>query len=342
MISYLSKNVEGRLNRHFEMINKIQYVDLTLIQGCFSIMDITDENNVINIELDKIDGAKKYVYFCKKVFEILKNIEYDALFLNNYYTAIFFSKKVKVIYDAYELYYPGCGRSFTIRDYIFYFFEKKAIKSANNVIAANDERALVMVGKYKLKTIPTTITNISMAKKRKNNADKKNAIVYAGYLAKERNIEQLIDGVIRYNRKETKQIELHIYGRGSLENYITSMCRTHSEIKFLGAYMNDSIDDILCQYKFGYVSYPNSEINAMLCASGKLSSYILNDVVIIGNDNYSLAKEVNGKRIGKCDENVFEAIVDVTENYDEYYNNVVGYCQEASTISDYEKMIIEG
>ncbi len=340
IISYLSKEAEGRVRRHFENFNANPQIEVTLIQGCSSEGEKSKEDNVINVMLKERSNIKKFWEFFYGAKKYLGTENYDFYYLHNYYTAIFASilQGKKLIYDAYELYYPGCGRKFSMRDYFFYFWERKCIKKAGYLVAANKPRALVMVGKYKLQQIPDAILNMADSNEMtvKATAEKQFAIVYTGFLSQERGLLNLIEAVQQYNVDAERKIALHIYGKGGLEQQIQEICEKDEQLVFHGAYNNSEIGNILVQYMFGYVAYSNDEINTILCSPNKLYDYINNEVVILGNDNYTLTDFVEEKGIGSCSANLKEGIQNVVGNYDEYLSNVRK--REISKKSGYEKV----
>lgn len=343
IISYLSKEAEGRVRRHYENFNMNSGLEVTLVQGCSSMAEKSTENNVINIMLKEKSNIKRFWEFYNSAKKYLRIQDFDFYYLHNYYTAIFgcVLPGSKIIYDAYELYYPGCGRKFSMRDYFFYFLERKCIKKAGYLVAANKPRALVMVGKYRLTQIPDTILNMSDANERviENDVKKQFAIVYTGYLSQERGLLNLIEEVQQYNKIAEKKISLHIYGKGELEQQIRLLCEKDEYLVFCGAYSNADIDSILSKYMFGYVAYSNEELNTMLCSPNKLYDYINNEVVILGNDNYTLTNFVEENQVGCCNADLGVGIRDIVKNYDRYSANIRKCDVGKDSKSGYEKVI---
>lgn len=160
-----------------------------------------------------------------------------------------------------------------------------------------------------------------------------------GYLSKERNIIELMNAVKEFNKSRSEKLYLDIYGRGELENEIKEICSTEPYINFGGAYNNNQVDEILKSYMFGYVAYPNSEVNTILCSPNKLYDYVNNEVVIIGNDNYSLRKQIESKKIGFCSSDLLYCIEQVTQNYKWYYSNVKQLRGKKKSSDPYEVLI---
>ena len=340
-ISYLSKENEGRIKRHYEHFENNGAFEIELIQGCVTSEDKSSEKNVINIMLNKSSNIGRFFEFFCAVKKILKEKKYDYIFLNNYFTAIFsfFVAGDKTIYDAYELYYPGCGKKMSLRDYFFYLCEKKVIKKSKYVISTNEERAFVMVGVYKLDKIPIIVKNVPVEFDRTLvESSRKHAIVYAGYLSEERGIIDLIDAVKVYNSRYNKKIALDIFGYGELETQIKVLCDENSEINYLGKYKNDNINSILKNYEIGYIGYSNEEINTVLCSPNKLYDYIVNENVIIGNDNYSLVKFINKFKIGEAGNDMLDNIEKVVNNFEKYFNQVRNVKRTLDFSHEYDKI----
>lgn len=341
MISYLSKESEGRLNRHYKNLNDDPHISLVLIQGVRNKDEYSMENNVINVDLEGMKKIASYRNFYLNVCKILKEKKFDFYYLNNYYTACFYKKipREKLIYDAYELYYPGCGRKLSKRDLIFFYLEKKCIKKAILITSANEARGLVMIGKYNLKEIPCIIGNDCITYNRNEKKVKKlYAAVYIGYLSEERNLLKTIDIIKKINKERTKQIQFHIYGKGVLEEKIKNACKDETNIIFKGAYSSENVGNILAQYSFGYIYYPNTEMNTILCCPNKLNDYINNHVVVFGNKNYSVSKIVNEYKLGNCNDNLELALLDVIDKYETYYENIVNYANLKKSEKGYDEL----
>lgn len=326
IISYISKEKDGRTKRHFEMLSKQSNIDITLVQACRNQSDCSKEKNIVDIVLDeKKSNFKQYLEFYACVKKIIKSNKFDYLLLLNYFSAPLarLCGNSKILYDAYELYYPGCGKKFSIRDILFWLFERNTIKTANLVISANKQRALIMVGVYKLQTVPIVISNNPIIKNHETVVvDKEFAIVYAGYLSKERELDRLIEAVKAYNQTASRSIELHFYGVGDLESYIVECSKKDSNIKYCGGYKNENLNSILRKYMFGYIAYDNFEMNTRFCSPNKLYDYIFNENVVICNNNESLCEFVVDNNIGTCGDNFEISIANAVNHYNDYYQQI--------------------
>lgn len=328
MVSFLTKEKEGRFNRAYNSIKKEHKV---------YVIDVDDKevfsNERICLKLKNTNSLFRYFEFAYKVIKASKQFNFDTIYAHNYFTclpAIIISKmsNKRLIYDAYELYYPAGKKAFSIRDRFFYFFEKKTIKNANEVICANNERALIMTGHYNLEKLPTVIQNIAKDDSQvyitvKNICDMEIIkIVYAGYLAMDRSILELISA-IQVNKYKSR-INLHIYGNGPLLAKLIAMSeeKQYSFVEVKGSYLNSDLNLILNNYHIGYISYPNTDFNNIFCSPNKIFDYAVNGLVILASHNYGLSTIISKYKIGYCDYNISDAISNVIINYNDYRNNL--------------------
>lgn len=322
MVSYVSLNIEGRLYRCYTALQSIEGILVKLIQGTTNDKEKNDDPNIINV--DRGEGMKSYVRFIRKVWELISHEEYDYLYLHDYKEAILSRKcpNNKVIYDAYELLYPGSGLKFRLREWLYYFEEKRVIKKSGLVISANKERAYVMVGRYKLHYIPYVIENVPMVmNKEVKSLDKREfAVVYAGYINENNGIADLIEAVEKYNKKAERKLKVHLYGKwmlkGSVEDYEKRGAIYH------GPYKLEELESILQRYVFGFLSYKNENLDTILCAPNKYYDYINNGNVAICNDNYLMMELTNRNRTGRGCEDLNVSISDSINNYLEYFANI--------------------
>lgn len=339
MLSYISKEIEGRVNRIYSVFNNNPNLDLLLIQKCNESTK-SEENNVINLYTKHDSGLKSYFEFVKQVVKYLKKqTKYDYIYLNNYYCAPFshMLKREKCIYDAYELVYPGYGKRITVHDYFFYLFEKDAIKNSKVVIAANEERALIMTGHYNLRKIPIVIDNFPLVYNRKvNDNDKRiNGIVYAGYITEETGIMELIKAVNIYNESSSQKLILALYGMIALKKDLKQLGDC---IEYHGSYEWHNLDSILQKYKYGYVAYTNSNFNVRFCAPNKLGDYINNGNIVISNNNYYLSKMIKKYEIGYSCDDMLIGITYIIQNYKQLYSNIEKTRDELESADKYKEL----
>lgn len=326
MISFASKGKEGRINRCFSALNKTNVVFLIEVGKEFS-----ENESTIQLTLKNANPMFRYIEFVCKVIRFANEFDFDIIYAHNYYSALpalLLSKlrKKYFIYDAHELYYPAGGKRFTLRDRLFYYLERLAIHNAKTVICTNEERALIMVGHYNLKIIPTVIRNISnsvihtkFTKEAENGIFK---IVYAGYLSEDRGLMDFIKTIS--NHKYKNRICFDIYGVGPLSTSLLDLVNSkeYSFLKFKGEYQYEFLNDILSKYHIGYIAYPNMGFNNIFCSPNKLFDYTICGVVVIAPFNYSLEKIITKYQIGCCNNDLDFAITNIISNYKIYIENI--------------------
>lgn len=320
MVSYVSLNIEGRLLRCYTALQNNDDIHVKLIQGASNEQELTDNVNVINVIHE--EGMKGYVSFVKKTWRLIKHEKYDYLYLHDYRTAIFsrLALNDKVIYDAYELLYPGSGLKFRLREWFYYLEEKRAIKRCGICIAANRERAFVMVGKYKLHYIPMVIENIPMEinDEVRPIEEREFAIVYIGYINENNGIDGLINAVEEYNSTAKNKLTIHLYGKwmlnGSVEEY------NERGVEYHGSYKLEDLNEILQQYTFGFLSYKNENLDTILCAPNKCYDYINNGNVAICNENYLMMDLTNRYNTGFGGDDLTMVIEIAVKNRKTYFD----------------------
>lgn len=90
----------------------------------------------------------KFIFSNHEKFDILYCHDYFMPIIGRICNIIF--KKIWV-YDAHELLIQKKTHSWSSREKLFFWLEKKSIKNANLVVAANDERLRIINSIYKLK-----------------------------------------------------------------------------------------------------------------------------------------------------------------------------------------------
>lgn len=326
VLSYIELEKEGRLLRAYNTLRNQHEIFLIDVSSKRSI-----SSSRVSIQLKSKNNLIKNIEFCIKAVYHARKTEFDVIYAHNYFTALsgiiisaFYRKKM--VYDAYELYYPKSKEKFTLRDWMFYVFEKAAIKKAKEVSCASEERALIMTGHYKLSKIPMVIKNTSDYKgsceQRTLLKDEKIKIVYAGYLSQDRFLIETLEKIKISDIRD--KIQFDIYGNGPLfdELYRLDKEKNYSFFNFKGIYNNKDLNGILKKYHIGYLAYPNTDYNNIFCSPNKLLDYVSNGLVVISPFNYTLDKEINKNQIGVCDDNIIFAIKTIINDYEAFSHNL--------------------
>ena len=191
-----------------------------------------------------------------------------------------------VVYDAHELIVLEGGGQATYRDQFFYKLERALIGKMDLVIAANDERSLIMNEHYGLKKFPTVIKNIPPNKEvlisreyvlRKYNKLKHLNkddihIVYMGGVDINRGIGMLLESL----RFLSHNYICIIIGDGPSMREIGLRYKHYIEngrLRMLGNIMNEERPALLKEGDIGFISYAMSGLNNINCASNKVYEY---------------------------------------------------------------------
>lgn len=309
-----------------------------------------------NIEIKKNKSKSNmlnYVTYLKESFKYIKEGNFDIIYAHDYYCCILnifykiFKKKKYFIYDAHELFIVEKYFKHSIRENLFYFFEKKAIKNTDLLICAEEKRAEVMMKHYKLKKKPLVIKNISYLPKCKEMKDKEienkfnNLInngnlnlVYAGVLSKDRKIEYIVDQVSTIKEK----INLIIIGYGEQEKIIQNKVGKNENMVSLGAINYNELSSILEKCDIGIMSYPSDCLNNIYCAPNKLYEYASVGLPIICLENYNIKKIVNKYRIGYCGDDLKKGVEQITNNIEYYKRNINYFLEDNLWIDEEEKL----
>lgn len=312
------------------------------------LIGLEDEykNEQLNIKLLPVRKGRsflRFLNFTRKTIKLGLKEDYKIYYAHDLYTAIAFlfirrfRKKSIFIYDSHETIFPQKGIKFGLRDYFFYFFDKKAIKRADLVISAQKDRANIMKSKYKLSNVPTVINNISKltinnvllekdVQNKLNYFFRKEGlkIVYAGGINPDRNIDALVELL-----KHT-QYNLLLIGEGSIYNELKQKINYEKilNITMIGKVPYDALGQIIEKCHAGYVSYGIHDVNNKYCASNKIYEYSSVFVPILATYNPTIKEIVEEYNIGVCTNDLIEGLKKIEDNYNIYKINMQKFNEE--------------
>ncbi len=333
MFVYNFLSTDARVLRTAETLNEEYDLKLVGLKDKY-------ENKKLNIQQIPVRKGRsffRFLSFTKNMIKIGLNKEYDIYYAHDLYTAMAFlflrkfRKKSIFIYDSHETIFPQKGLKFSLRDYFFYYFDKKAIKKADLVISAQEDRANIMKEKYNLSKNPTVINNISKLKinhvkldvivqeKLETFFNKEGLkVVYAGGINPDRNIVSLIEAI-----KHTKY-NLLLVGDGSIYNELKYKILNEKilNVTMIGKVPYDSLGQIIKNCHAGYVSYGIDDVNNRYCASNKIYEYSSVFVPILATYNPTIKKMVEEYNIGICTNDIKEGLKNIEKNYYTYKENM--------------------
>lgn len=328
-VVFNSLDTDSRVQRSSDALTEIGDVTLIGIGNEYN----NDNVNSIALNIKSRHNLLRYFEFIFKTKKIMKQIDYDLFFANDFYCAELVlwakrrNKKLKIVYDAHELYIPYKGQRLNSRFKFFYRKEKMAINIADLVLCANQDRAKIMKEYYGLNSDPIAIRNISKLPRTDNTICKKHenetdsffkqpgiTLVYAGVLSSTRRIESLIE--ILEKKPDTK---LLIIGEGSHRAYLEQIARPlGSRVLFTGTIPYVNLSVLLSRCDIGYLYYPTDILNNIYCAPNKIYEYSSVRLPMISNANPTLEKILNNNSIGISSDDLFSAFTTVSKNLDKY------------------------
>jgi glycosyltransferase involved in cell wall biosynthesis len=284
-------------------------------------------------------------------FETIRRIlrkRADLIIAENYYVA--FSAwiasailRIPLIYDAYELTFPGAYEKYTIRDYFWYAAEKLCIKKAVLVIAANSERAALMKKHYRLHTEPLAISNCPDPRKRI--IDKEivhryahlwmrnvSRVIYQGDMSLNRGIDRFIRAISLLDN-----VEMILVGNGPDSEKIRQLIvdlGLQDRVFKLDAVPSLRLINITQQCHIGIICYPYDGLNNQMCAPNKIFEYAQAGLPVIASDQPPLMRWISrysiGKTIRRADtiEDIAESIRHMIESYDKYKSNITRFLED--------------
>lgn len=235
----------------------------------------------------------------------------------------------KLVYDAHELFIPEPDVSMSRRDRFWYRLERKAILSARLVIAANEERAKIMVEHYGLAQTPLAIRNIppepisalSDAEVfalypglKKQSADER-LLVYQGDIDLSRGLKDYIEAM----ENLPQNYRLILIGGGPDLREIEQLAASpkySKKITVIGKVPKAHLHDMLRQCDVGIITYPNKGLNNLYCAPNKLFEYAQAGLCVACTDNPTLGSVLQKHSFGLTSrpDGIADAINKVFEN----------------------------
>jgi glycosyltransferase involved in cell wall biosynthesis len=291
------------------------------------------------------NGKRNYFNFIRGSIKAIKVENPDIIILHDNYTAAILRwlykhrKNTYVIYDSSELHIHVKPTTLKTRIAIHMsYFEKKYLKYADIVIAANNERATIMKDYFKLKETPIIFDNMhkivdnydatECAEKYRNllmDTKSKFHIVYAGGIDERRLTFQLVEAV----GKLGQEYQLTVIGSATLEvkerfnGFVEKM--GYKNIGYYGIVSRAELRYLIQNAHASVSAFVQNTANNKYCASGKLYESIFEGVPVITSDNPPLKKICDTYNIGVSGSSFEESILQLRNNYDFYKECVQNY-----------------
>ena len=332
MIVYNSLNTDARVRRSAEALTELGEVKLIGIDEDSKIEKVDSEVLILKSK----HNLMRYFEFIYKIKKLIRRIDFDLLFANDFYCAELVpwvkrkNKNAHIVYDAHELYIPQKDKPLNKRFEFFYKKEKRAIHDAELVICANNERASIMQEHFELNRLPTAIRNISQLPLvhdsiSKGYEDKTDefftlpgiTLVYAGVLSSARKIETLVE--IAEKEENTK---LLIIGDGQHRNLLEERASKSlgRRVFFTGSIPYTYLSVLLSKCDIGYLFYPTDILNNIYCAPNKIYEYASVRLPMIANANPTVERILSDSGIGVASDDLLSAYRIVSQDLEGYKN----------------------
>ena len=344
LISYENFEYDGRLRELYSVFNALGTVYL-----------ITNGETAVS-NTHYLISKTGYGVFLKEVLKYKRQIgNVDVLVLDNRKATIpgliikMFSNTV-VVQDCRELY--ESKNIHHIIGKIGCFFEKKSINQADVIICANEQRAQMMRSMYNLRKSPLVFENLrkleysegvlleELEKKFEEyiHADEFRIISTSGC-----DFSRLNDILVRNLTKVKKNVRLILIGDKQSDDYRNILKIIHdnqldNNVSILGRLNQSELKYLINRSHIGIVSYNQRDLNNKFCASGKIYEFIYEGIPVVTTTNEPLKKLCDTEKIGVADDNFYNGINSVLDNYQFYKNNAIQFGKEHPVKENNDKL----
>ena len=304
--------------------------------------------NGVRLIQAKHDDALRYMHFYKKAIQTIKTEKPDIVMLHDDFTApilrwlITNRFKGKIIFDESELYIDEKKTIRSIKDIGFSFLpycEKKYLKKVDALIAANRERAEIMMKIYDLPQMPIILENM---RRLMVEPDWKLCEKKYGFLFRENSLTVLYGGGVKTNRR-TLELAGTIKRLGAGYKLIITGGGDPREIQKLKNLMGNNPSDnihyvgLVPRGEWKYLItksdicvsiYDQNTYNNKYCASGRFYEGILEGVPVMATENPPMKNACDNYGFGVSSEDLEAGLLELRNNYRHYKDNAEKFAVE--------------
>lgn len=310
-------------------------------------------NEYVGLKCNLINKNSKIALFkfISKIKSTIAKAKPDLIVLHDSDCAITipFIKKhypnTKLVYDSSEFDVPMKGAKIKRNNGLFPFLksflsrfriksEKKYMKFCDLVIAANEERAELMISYFDLKKRPIVFDNMhkindqincEQCKKRFDDylSDNKFKVLFAGGIDEERLTFDYIKDFSRLD-DDYRLIIVGSASKKALErfNLMLKNLRLENKVVYLGFITRSELRYLIRNTNASVVVFDKRTYNTLYCASGKLYESLFEYKPILASKNPPLLRICHDNGVGVSNDNYAEGIISLKKDYDTYLNNV--------------------
>lgn len=280
----------------------------------------------------------------------------DVIFIDNRKAIIpgYIVKIIKntkyVIQDVRELYIANEVKKISSK--VGCFIERIGIRNANVLIAANHFRADVMKEYYTLDMKPLVYENIRRLIFKKDCNMMQLEDKYKSYFSNDTfkiistsgyDIKRTNDVLVKSMKRLGDNFELFLVGGGKqsdldiIERIISD--NTLSNIRIIEKINECELKYLLGHMNLGIVNYSQNDTNNKLCASGKIYEFIFEGIPVVTTENLPLIELVKKHNIGIADNQYYDGIMEIFNNYNRYKENVESFSLTINVDQNNKKLI---
>ena len=339
--------------RSMEMLKCLETI------GKVHLVSYVTPDNSDDVDVNLVDKKSPIALFLflKLAKKVLLRVSPDIIVLHDSDCSVllpFIKKKLPnstLVYDSSELYIRGDfsnnrklfgndGFLIWVKQKITKFrskYEKKYLKYADLVFAANVERANIMKDYFELSETPSIFDNIhriddcydekvcteKYAQFFENDSFN---ILFAGGISEER---KTFDYIKAFSRVD-KNVKLNIVGSASsvaLKQYkcLIKELDIEDKVQYWGFVTRAELRYLMQKSHASVVIFDMDSYNTLYCESGKCYESLFEGTPILASENPPLKRLCEKNMIGVSDNNYDEGILRLMENYSDYVESVTEY-----------------
>ena len=300
----------------------------------------------VRVVLAKYDDALRYLHFYNKAIETIKTEKPDMVLLHDDFTApvlrwlIKHHYKGKILFDESELYIDEKKKIKSLKDIGFRFLpycEEKYLKKVDALMAANKERAEIMVKIYDLPKMPIILENMRRLMVEPNVAACEEKY---GALFRKDALTVLYGGGVKANRRTIelaeavndlgKPFDLIITGVGDdseIEKLKAIMAKTDN-IHYVGKAPRAEWKYLITKSDICVSIYSQDTPNNKYCASGRFYEGILEGVPVLATTNPPLLHACEEYGFGVATEDLKAGLIQLRDSYFVYKEKAERFAAE--------------
>lgn len=329
---------DARVKKECGSLSKKYIVDIYCISKKTSeIKKETNTLTIYNIYFGKLPMNKLTIFIkgTKKIYNYIvkQNVKYDLVWANDIDTlklGYLLKKKydAKLIYDSHELWYDCLDSDLIIQVYgklaigSFLLHERKYISKADYIFSTNDSRLKLLAKRYNLDLSKLGVLHNYPQKSQivskiqiQSNKDNKIKLIYYGVL-KGRGIEKIITAMGKLRLLDKTKLSFVILGsEKDYNNLLLPIVKRYdleSIVKFKGFVLPEQLKEYESKADFGFLLYPQTNLNNIYAAPNKLYTNLANGCLVITNTK-SLSNDIGkfGFIVNDSIDNIIKVLVKI-------------------------------